>query len=197
MEHFLSELDYEFYNYKCLFSLNIVFMTNEKKIQVKSCEVDNNEFCVIKDDITHLRTNYNFDYDNKDNDFSSIKYLDANNSFGEGTYNSKYGLTKFINLKTLVMNISNIDDEVMSNLPNIKTLIFVTPPGTLTLYFNLDFEFTNLPITLEKIIFKISDEKKENIEYVNLFKNKLSAYKYPFGCKIFFIGGNDEIFTIL
>ena len=105
MQHFLSELDYEFYNYKCPPPTNIVLMTNEIKIQEKRCEVNNNKFCVIKDDITHLRTNYNFDYDNKDNDFSSIKYLDANNSFGEGTYNSKYGLTKFINLQIIVNQI--------------------------------------------------------------------------------------------
>ena len=197
MDNFLNKLDYAFYDYKCSSPSNIALMTNEKELQEIRCEVDNNSYIVIKNNITHFRTNYNFDYDNKDNNFSSIKYLFANNYFGDGTYNSKCGLTKFINLETLVLSIHNIDNKIMLNLPNIKILIFVTTVVSLALQLQSELEFTNLPITLKKIIFKISEGKKENIEYLNLIKNKICTYKFPFGCKIFLIGNDDEIFTIL
>lgn len=195
MEHFLSKLDYIFYDYKRLSPSNIVIMTNKRKIYEKRYEVENNSF-VIKDDITHLVTKLNFDYDHEDNDFSSIKYLFANNYFGNDKYNSTHGLTKFINLETLVLRIYNIDEKIMLKLPNIKTLIFITQAGLLKLYLKLELGFATLPITLEKIIFK-NKGNKENIEYVKLLKNKLCAYNFPYGCQIFFISDSDEIFTII
>ena len=107
--------------------------------------------------------------------------------------------TKFTNLQTLVLYLTDATNTKLLNLPNIQTLIFRN------LYCNdfcndrNNYMFGNLPISLNNIIFicvpDISEIKLNN-KTIKYMKQKMNLFKIPFGCKIYFIDGENVMHII-
>jgi len=111
--------------------------------------------------------------------FSNLKYLEL--YVEETNYNLFYEIKELENLEILYVSVCNtyydnpIDCELLSYLPNIKTLII-----ELFTCCEIGKYLNNLPVSLENIVFITSDVGSQE----NYVKYIIKNIKLPFGCNL-------------
>jgi hypothetical protein len=122
-----------------------------------------NEY-ILPDTLTHLKLGYNYNFEFKKNVLpKNLFYLELGGIYSYILVN----VPETLNTLYICGSIEN--KLVIDNLPNIENLIF----------YNLQIELTNLPITIKKI--------KLICYTINTYK---FLQKIPFGCKI--VDKNDK-----
>ena len=102
-------------------------------------------------------------------------------------------------MQTLVLYLTDATNTKLLNLPNIQTLIFRNIYCDDFCDDENNYMFGNLPISLNNIIFicvpDISEIKLNN-KTIKYMKQKMNLFKIPFGCKIYFIDGENVMHII-
>jgi hypothetical protein len=196
MNLLLCEKDYKFYSYqieqKAEPSSILLMTNNENIISTNSNIFEEPTFDEFKKKITHFKRRFYQHTKEIYCDFPFITYFHCQYSLK--MFKDKINFSNFVNLETIVLGSCNIDDKTLVNLPNIKTLVFLILSVLDCSYLN--FEFSNLPLTLEQIIFKYFSsygDKKTNKFLINMINQKLMSKKIPFNCKILFVDDVDII----
>ena len=184
MEHFLSKTDYNFFTTNRSCSKKYRIVTNKGYFEIEPID---------KKTITHLRPINLIRYNPENlkiDEYINLEYLHYIN-------NSKnINFSNFVNLQTLIIHFTNIENKNLENLPCIKTLIFRNITLSHLRRTNC-FMLNNLPPTIEKIVFSSLEyvpetyKEKKYIEeddiIISKLKEKISILKIPFDCKIYYI----------
>lgn len=193
MNQLLNPEDYKFFSdsYKQT-SETYVFFTN------KGCFDDRPSEEIITQ-ITHMRTKddkFTYSIFAKEpflgdlDSYSNLRYLDHCMSI------EYFETSKLTSLEILILECFDISNKKLLNLPDgLKTLILNEVDIYIRCY---NFMLTNLPITMEKIIFIARDNVVEEKNYflIEILNIKLQECKIPFGCQIYYVDRDEFIYNI-